>query len=130
MNIVSQLSFAYVKTKRLLNSMTIDEILNYITQNTLIDMTNIRNINKYQYPELFNIINNYCKKVDNRNSCLISSIIFANIMSYLNESVNLNIGFVSYFWKKYAHAWIDIIELSPYEIECIIKTYPIQKFYH
>lgn len=128
MNIDAQLNLAYIKVKRLLKKMTIEQIINYITQNKLIDMTCVDEFNAEQYSQLFGTIMNFCKHVDTKNSCLVGSIIYANIMSYFGVSVKLNIGMVLYDGARHAHAWIDIIDISPMEIICIVKSYSVRPF--
>ena len=125
MNIAPQLNLAYIKIKRLLKHHTIEQIIDYITQNQLIVFDCEDNLNNDQYSALFETIINFCKRIDKKNSCLISSIIYANIMSFLGVETTINIGIVLHEGRKHAHAWIDKIDISPLEIVYIVKTYPI-----
>lgn len=125
MDISAHLPSAYIKVKHLLKENTMEEIVSYIAKKQLIISEYYEDVNEDQYEELYKMIVTFCKRISNKHSCLISAIIYANIMAQLGKSVKIHIGFVKLCGRRYAHAWVNTIDLFPLELDCIVKTFTV-----
>lgn len=124
---IKSLPRVYLKIRRSLNQQNLDNIIEYIKSNSLFDQT----IMKF-FEDIYNcgdfcqsivlLLQNYCNNIYAKNSCLISTIIAANILYHLNIRFEMFVGTILFNNNSQAHAWLSI-ENKQFEVIHVIKTY-------